>query len=233
MSPCPVRVSVNIKQISFVSGCFSLSLWVHVCMRLWLSHSLDCVLPVTPVSLIQLLHVQSELAQAEILNSVFVVRSAAQRWHTLRRCWEKGEGRKGKDGVRIMKESGLNVSWIAAQCIIQCRANNFFQLLKSVMQRALAEGNTQESVCDCCHLLWINANWSISPSVEDDSLLTQCKLYHCRTRPPKPQTDRWETDETNWTPTFPVNSWWTWGRALQMLRGTLWHINRRTVWQMM
>lgn len=138
MSPCPVRVSVNIKQISFMSGCFSLSLCVHVCMRLWLSHSLDCVLPVTPVSLIQLLHVQSELAQAEILNSVFVVRSAAQRWHTLRRCWEKGEGRKGKDGVRIMKESGLNVSWIAAQCIIQCRANNFFQLLKSVMQRALA-----------------------------------------------------------------------------------------------
>lgn len=44
---------------------------------------LDCVLPGTPLALVQVLHVQSELGEAELLDVESVVRSAAERQRTV------------------------------------------------------------------------------------------------------------------------------------------------------
>lgn len=44
---------------------------------------LNCVLPGTPLALVQVLHVQFELGEAELLNVEGVVGSAAERQHTL------------------------------------------------------------------------------------------------------------------------------------------------------
>lgn len=47
------------------------------------SDLLDCVLPGAPLALVQVLHVQSELGEAELLDVEGVVGSAAEHQHTL------------------------------------------------------------------------------------------------------------------------------------------------------
>lgn len=59
---------------------------VCVFVRVRACHSLNCVFPGTPVSLIQLLHVQSELRQAELVYGQLVLGPTGQRGHTLGHC---------------------------------------------------------------------------------------------------------------------------------------------------
>lgn len=50
----------------------------QVCAVRQLAVEFDCVLPATPVSLVQALHVQLELRQAQLFNEVFIVGLTAQ-----------------------------------------------------------------------------------------------------------------------------------------------------------
>lgn len=67
------------------------------------SHLLDRVLPGTPASLLQILHVQPKFGQAELLDVEFIIRSARQRWHTLARWWERWRKDRNK---RTKHENG-------------------------------------------------------------------------------------------------------------------------------
>lgn len=58
---------------------------------------LDCVLPGTPLALVQVLHVQFELGEAELLDVEGVVRSAAEHQHTLAH-WGERHKQKGGEG---------------------------------------------------------------------------------------------------------------------------------------
>lgn len=50
------------------------------------SHSLYCVLPATPLSLVQLLHVQLEFGETELFDGIFVMGATLQGKLTLRNC---------------------------------------------------------------------------------------------------------------------------------------------------
>lgn len=62
---------------------------ISACVPLCVSYLLDRVLPGTPVSLLQILHVQPKFGQAELLDVEFIIRSTPQRWHALARWWER------------------------------------------------------------------------------------------------------------------------------------------------